>query len=39
LWTPRNPADQRCLAGELLAVQPSATDWALKEEIVELERR
>lgn len=28
-----NPADECCVAGELLAAQPSGTDWALRGEI------
>ena len=33
-----NPADDLCVAGELLAAEPVDERWAIKGEIVELSR-
>lgn len=31
-----NPADHRCVAGELLAADPTGPDWAIKGELIEV---
>jgi hypothetical protein len=33
-----NPADDRCVAGELLAAEPVGPRWAIRGELVELSR-
>jgi hypothetical protein len=34
-----NPADRRCVAGDLLAAEPVGPSWAIRGELVELSRR